>query len=207
MLNKILIASNIVLILAVGFLYLKQYSNSTTTFMPQVGDSTSIEALNPTDIKKSKIVFVNSDSLLEKYEYYKVLIQDLESRKRRIEGQFESQARSLQSQIEAYQQKGKLGNLTAEEIESTEMRLMKQRDEILKNRDEQLGRLMTEEKQMTEKLFDKIYAYVKKYNEQTGYQFVLGYNRGSGILFADNSLDITKDIVEGLNNDYKKNQK
>ncbi len=171
--------------------------------MPQSNDSTSTEAINPTDIKKSKIVFVNSDSLLENYEYYKVLIQDLEARKRRIEGQFETQARSLQSQIETYQQKGKLGTLTAEEIESTEMRLMKQRDDIIKTRDEQLGRLMGEEKEMTEKLFDKIYAYVKKYNEKTGYQFVLGYNRGSGILFADNSLDITKDIVDGLNSEYK----
>jgi len=32
---------------------------------------------------------------------------------------------------------------------------------------------------------------------------VLGYSKGGGILFANADLDVTKKIVEGLNNDYK----
>jgi Skp family chaperone for outer membrane proteins len=36
-------------------------------------------------------------------------------------------------------------------------------------------------------------------NEEMNYKFILGYQRGSGILLANDSLDITKDVIRGIN--------
>lgn len=204
MLNKILVSLIIVLFLLVGFLFYKVYVPSGANSDSSVSNSSSSK--NGLD-KSSKIVFVNTDTLFDKYLYYKEVMKSLEDRKRRIEVQFESQARGLESQVAAYQEKGKMGNLTAAEIESTEARLMRQRDDIIKTRDEQLSKLVQEEREFTEKLYDELYSYVTEYNKQNGFQYVLGYTRGSGIIYADNSLDITNDVVKGLNERYTASKK
>ena len=55
-------------------------------------------------------------------------------------------------------------------------------------------------------LYDRIAEYIKKYNKQNKYEFVLGYTKGGGILFADQSNDATKQILDGLNKEYKEKQ-
>jgi hypothetical protein len=42
----------------------------------------------------------------------------------------------------------------------------------------------------------------KKY-ANTNYAYILGYSPGSGILFAHDSLDITPEVVQGLNAEAK----
>ena len=40
----------------------------------------------------------------------------------------------------------------------------------------------------------------KQFNKDKNYAFILSYQRGSGVLLANDSLDITKPVLEGLNN-------
>jgi outer membrane protein len=42
-----------------------------------------------------------------------------------------------------------------------------------------------------------------KHHKTKSYNFVLGYQKGGGILYANDSLDITREVVVGLNNEYK----
>ena len=70
---------------------------------------------------------------------------------------------------------------------------------------EQLGQqLMGEESKMNAQLYDKVADYLRVYGTDKNLQLVLTYTKGSGVLYANDSLDITKHIIVGLNDVYKK---
>ena len=39
------------------------------------------------------------------------------------------------------------------------------------------------------------------------YHFIMGYTKDGAILLANDSLDITENVIEGLNEEYKENSK
>jgi outer membrane protein len=55
---------------------------------------------------------------------------------------------------------------------------------------------------MMNKVMDAIEQYIKKYNDEKKYALIL-----TGVFEGDPKLDITNDIIEGLNNEYVKNKK
>jgi len=49
---------------------------------------------------------------------------------------------------------------------------------------------------------EKILAKIKEYNEDGRYDFVLGYSAISPVLYANDSLDVTSELLEMLNTDF-----
>ena len=49
----------------------------------------------------------------------------------------------------------------------------------------------------------QINSFVKQYAEQEGYDIILGTTQSGSLLYANNALDITEEIVEALNQYYK----
>ncbi len=66
--------------------------------------------------------------------------------------------------------------------------------------------IMNEQSVMTEELYKKITAYLKDYAEERQLQVVLKYNPGSDLLYGGANIDITNDVISGLNEIYKKDQ-
>jgi outer membrane protein len=52
-------------------------------------------------------------------------------------------------------------------------------------------------------LYAKLSSYLKEYNKGKNYTFILGYQKGGGILFANDSLDITREVLDGLNKEFE----
>ena len=48
----------------------------------------------------------------------------------------------------------------------------------------------------------RITDYLKKYGTEKGLQVVLKYDAGSDLLFAGQSMDISQDVIAGLNAEY-----
>ncbi len=62
---------------------------------------------------------------------------------------------------------------------------------------------------MMNKIADAIYTFVLKYNEKMGYAMILttqGDLLPAPVVTADPKLDITDDILEGLNAEYVANK-
>jgi outer membrane protein len=156
------------------------------------------------EVKGKPIVYVNVDSLLTKYEYFKDVRKVLESRRFQLENDLQTRARSLQNEVAFFQQRAP--SMTQEQGRATEAALQKKQQDIVAYRDQSAQRLQGEEQSKNEELYNRIAAYLKKYNKQNKYEFVLGYTKGGGILFADPSLDATKRILDGLNAEYKQQQ-
>ena len=153
-----------------------------------------------------KMVYVQADSLLKNYEYYKDFQKEFESKGFQLENDLGNRARSFQNEVTFFQQKAQQGGMTQEQGQSVQAQLAKKEQEITQYRDGQLRKLEGERMKKTEEFYVGIYEYFKRYNKENGYEVVFGYSKGGGILFADPALDVTQKIVDGLNKEYKEKQ-
>ena len=139
----------------------------------------------------------------DSYDYYKDFQKEFESKGFQLENDLANKGRTFQNKVAFFQQRAQQGALSQDQAQAAQAQLGKEEQDITKYRDEQLRKLEEERLKKTEEFYTNIFDYIKKYNKESGYEFVLGYSKGGGILFADASLDVTKKIVEGLNKEYK----
>ncbi len=54
---------------------------------------------------------------------------------------------------------------------------------------------------------NKIENYLKEFNKEKGYAFIMSYEPGFMLYYRDSTYDITNDVINGLNEEYKKVKK
>ncbi|MFA1773103.1 OmpH family outer membrane protein [Rufibacter glacialis] len=167
-------------------------------------DSTATEAETApeTVAPAPEIVYVNSDSLLNQYQYFKDVKARLEAKGKRMENDLRGKATSFQKEVEQYRQTG--ANMTQEQRAATEQRLAQKEQQLAAQQQTSGNQLAKDENDEMKKIYEKVEAHLKKISQEKGYKMVLTYTRGnSAILYGDSSLDITKAAVKGLNEEYK----
>ncbi len=158
-----------------------------------------------TDDTKSTntIVFVNSDTLLNNYDYYKAVKVKLQTLSQQAQTEIATKGQAFQKEVAAYQKSA--SSLTPMQKAATEKRLAKKQQDLQalgQNTSQQLQDQGAEE---NSKLYDRIAAYLKTYTKQKGYKIVLTYSKANpSMLYGDESLDVTKEVLTGLNEEYKK---
>ncbi|GAB3952070.1 hypothetical protein GCM10028805_33340 [Spirosoma harenae] len=187
---------NVVLTIAVAVLYYLHFKG------PQ-SETTSVSSA-PSEAKGKNIVYVNVDSLLNRYDFFKDTQKVLESKRFQLENDLAAKGRNLQNKVAFFQQRAP--TMTQEQGRATEASLQKEQQDILAYRERAAQNLAIEEQSKNKELYDEIYNYLKKINAQNKYEFVLGYTKGGGILFADPANDQTKAILDGLNKEYQARQ-
>jgi len=183
---------NIVLSIAVAVLFFLHFSGNKS------------EAVSGSDggvVAGRRTVYVQVDSLLTNYDYFKDAKKALENKHFQLENELNTKGRSLQNEVAFFQQKAQ--TMTPDQARSTEAQLMKKQQDLVAYRDQAMAGLQQEEAGKNEELYKQIRSYIEKYNKDNKYEYVLGYSLGGGILFADKSLDVTQKIIEGLNKTYK----
>jgi outer membrane protein len=196
-----------ILSVAVLFLLYKQLFTSTV-------EETSSGNSKPAAEKKISLVpdstnafgavaFVNTDTLLEKFESFKAMRAAFERRSSQAENELGGRMRALESEYMEVQKKIQAGTMTETLIKDAEQTLMRKQQELAMLREQKTGQLMEDEKGLTKKLNDQIFDYMQDYAPAHGLKYVLGYTRGGGILYAADSLDITDAVLQGLNEKYK----
>lgn len=152
---------------------------------------------------EEKIVYVNSDSLLTKYQYFKDIKTRLEAKTKTAQQDMAAKAQAFQREVAQYQQQQ--STLPADQRAATEERLGRKDQELKAYQQNAGAALQNEQQQENEKLYDKVADYLKVYAKKKGFKMVLTYSKGnSSILFADESLDVTSEVIVGLNDAYKK---
>ncbi|WP_221626987.1 OmpH family outer membrane protein [Pontibacter sp. Tf4] len=153
--------------------------------------------------KIGEVVYVNADTLLANYNLFKDVKTRLETKAKKAEGDLKSKASAFQNEVGQYQQRA--ANMSEEQRAVTEQRLARKQQELANLNQSESNRLMTEEQEEQKKIYDKVEAFLKDYSKEKGYKMVLSYSRGnSAILYSDESLDITQDVLKGLNEAYDK---
>lgn len=192
--KNISLVINIILVIVVGYLFVQVQSlknNQASTV-----DSAPVKVL-PMPEGNLSVVYVNSDTLLEKYTYYQNLKKQMEKSQKLAEAQIQMKADQLQKEIESYQEKG--AGMSEMDRMKEEERLGRKQEEVVNFRKHLLDKLSDEEEAFQDSLHNRLITFLRGYNKSRNYKFILGYQKGSVILLADDSLDITKQVIEGIN--------
>lgn len=158
------------------------------------------------DVAKETIVYVNSDSLLAKYEYFKDIRSKMEGKGKAAESDLAAKQQAFQREVQQYQQQA--NTLSADQRAATEQRLARKQQELQAYSQNAGSAFQNEQAKEQAALYDKVAEYLKGYAKSKGYKMVLTYQKGnSAILYGDESLDVTKEVLDGLNEAYKKDKK
>ena len=164
------------------------------------GTATATTATTKTEVAM-KTVYVNTDSLLSGYQFYKDAQKEFENKGYRLQVDLGQREKALQGELQAIQQRAQ--TMTQAELQGADMMLKKKGAELQQYSQQKQGVLQGDQAKKMQELYANIREYVKKHNAENKFEFVLGYTTaGGGILFADPSADRTKQIVDGLNAEY-----
>lgn len=149
--------------------------------------------------------YVDSDTLLEKYN----LAKDYQEEMLRMQDNLDNTARQQQSAIEGlaaqFQKKQQSNGYASEAEMQRDMSTLQQRQTAAQN---QLGRMQSDMQtrmaaaQRT--VQDSILSYIEEYNKAHGYDAIF---MKAATLYIDPALDITDEILKGLNERYNKVKK
>ena len=182
---------NIVLLVAVGVLYYLHFATPATT-------AKSDEARPASDLQ---IAYINSDTVLKYYDYLKVSRDQLETKTKKMEQDLRNRAQGLQNEFAAYQRN--VSNMTLGQVKATEEDLAKKQQNFQMYQQSLQQEMMQEEATLNKALYDRITAFLDKYGKEKGLQVVLKYDPTSDVLHVSEGLDISQDVINGLNEEYK----
>ncbi|MBI3482050.1 MAG: OmpH family outer membrane protein, partial [Bacteroidetes bacterium] len=63
--------------------------------------------------------------------------------------------------------------------------------------------VVNDQSKLQNELYGKITAFLKKYAEGSDLQVVMKYDQTSDVLFGGPGIDISKDVIKGLNEEFK----
>src|ERR1700744_600455 len=168
-----------------------------------VNAQTSPAVNQPAKTDAPAVVYVNSDTLLNNYDYYKAVKAKLQTLSQQAQTELAAKGTAFQKEVAAYQKSA--SSLTPMQKAATEKRLAKKQQDLQTLGQSTSQQLQEEEANQNTKLYDRIAAYLKNYTKLKGYKIVLTYSRANpSMLYGDDSLDVTKEVLTGLNEEYKK---
>ena len=187
--KNVIIAGAFTAMLAMG-----ACNNATTT------QNTTAPTNSPITNSGKKIVYINTDSLMMKYNLAIKLNEEFLKKQEERRSELNIKARSFEQEAQEFQKKLQTNAFLSEQraIEARDNVLVKEQN-LQRLQQEMLDKMNTEQQEMTKKLFDKVTAFLKTYTAEKGYDMVLSTSVGGNVLFAVDGYDITNDVVSGLN--------
>ena len=128
------------------------------------------------------------------------------SKSEKAQNELTSKGRSLDSEVRSYQEKVQKGLVTRSEAQNIEAGLQQKQQSVMEYRDKMMQELAEEEAVMMNKISDAIMQYVKKYNAEKKYSMIISTQGANTVLIADPALNITDDLLKGLNEEYRAQQ-
>jgi outer membrane protein len=194
---------NVVLLVAVGILFYLHFSGSkktaATVATPKAGVGT-----NNAGSPKGNIAYIEIDSLHENYAYYKNLKAELERKKKAADNEMEEKQRRYQTRMQQLEQKAP--SMTQQEREAAGQELSGLQNDLQKRNKELDTELFDLTNTMKKTVLKKLEEFLTEYNKDKRYDYILSYEPGL-MFYKDASLNITADVIKGLNEmDKKKGQ-
>jgi len=191
---------NIVLIVAVGVLYYLHFSGGKKAL---VNEKTAARNVHDTSIgNKIVMAYVELDSLNNNVSFIKKRKVELEAEQRIIANEYENSYRELTTLRDNFLKKGNA--ITQQEAEAFQEKLGLRQQEIEQVKQQKTQRLAEKGARVMEDMQSKLKEFMNEYNVEKKYTLI--FTTGTGLdyfLYKDSTLNITSEIVKGLNGKMK----
>lgn len=202
---------NGILVVAVAILFYQVHSlknSGDVSSQNEVENKNPIIVTSASNLADAKIAYINTDSINEHYAYIADFTKVLKSKKSVIESQMQTLTTRFQKDYESFQQSAQAGIASEADLMKQKTNLERQQQDIA-NKELQMQNLGIELEEKNIELNKNVKDFLAKYNNGK-FDYVLSYSdMMPTILLVNPKLDITNDILKGINQEYKnkKNKK
>lgn len=196
--KNFLLATNIVLIVLVGVLFYLHFSGSPK----KVTVASSGASVPDTSTSGFRIAYFEMDSIEYNYNYLSDVKKELKAKENQLSAQLDQMKRGYYEKVNKFQRDAQ--TMSAERQGAMQQELMQQQ-KVIGEKEQALGQelqdLSFKKMQAVNK---KIEDYLKEFNKDKGYAFILAYQPGTTFYYKDGKYDVTGPMLKGLNDEYKK---
>ncbi len=157
--------------------------------------------------KSLSVVFVNIDSLNAHYDYVKVLRKDLESTGKRLQTEVLSEQSALEKEANDFQRQMSTNALAEDKAKVIYEQLMEKQQMLMQKKERYTQQVAEQEMSMNMQLVDSVTSFLKRFNRQYQFDYIMGYKTGGEILVSNDTLDITRSVLDALNKEYQARKK
>lgn len=150
------------------------------------------------------IVYIDLDQIIAEYDMANDLRTVVESKVQGITNDVNRRRNKLEKEAKTFQEKMDKGLMTRSTAEVQAQKLQKQEQDFNNYAAKKQQEIMEEQQVMMNQIADAIQTYIQEYNETAGYTMILTNQGGVPVIAADPSLNITEEILSGLNEAYVK---
>ena len=194
--SQILLIMNVFTLLALAALYIIFFTKNSS------GDSGVINSVRKMNSGTLGIAYVNSDSILVNYALVKKMRGDLTAKSSRLETEITAKQKAYEKDAAYFQNQVNNKTISEQSAQEVYQSLMKEQQKIVDLRDKYSADIQQHEFNLNVMLLDSVTNFLKRYNTKFQFDYILGYNKGGNIYLANDTLDITNDVIREINKEY-----
>ena len=150
---------------------------------------------------KGDTAYIDVNVLFEEYKGTKASKKNFEAKKLVLQSNVDSLLNDWKKELKYYEK----------ERSSMSKKELALKQELLSNKQQQINgyqqaiqkQIREEEQKLTQTVFNQLNAYIKEYGKEKGYKYILGATGSGGLLYADETDNITEEVLKGLNQEYQ----
>ncbi|NJW51981.1 OmpH family outer membrane protein [Salinimicrobium oceani] len=150
-----------------------------------------------TSCDKNKMAYVDTTVLIQEYSEMKEVEADFSQRSEDLKRELDSAAQGFQQEVIAFREN--MATMSEAERQAAQEELMQKQQILQQQQQMRSGQLRQEGDVVIDSLITKVKDFVKVYGEENGYTYIFGSNESANIMYAEEGLDITQEILEELN--------
>jgi outer membrane protein len=158
-------------------------------------------------VPDGSIVYVELDSLTANYLMTKDLSAELEEKMQKLDAELNNKQRTFQASVNDFRNKAEKGLETRAKLEEISQQLGVEEQNLMQLAENYRMEIAEEQAVMQRKILQAIMDFLKEYNKEKGYRYILGNAFDAKILYADPALDITASVLDGINAKYQAEKK
>jgi outer membrane protein len=149
---------------------------------------------------QQKVVYVDSAKLLNDYKGMQAARAAYQQKTVIWKANIDTLTNEVQQQIFTYEKESP--KMSAKERQLSQELIRTKQNQLAQYQNALNTQAQQEDQKMTGEVVSQINAYLKKYGESKGYKIILAATEYGNLAYADEQLDITAEVLEGLNKEY-----
>ena len=162
-----------------------------------LGSCTQPATIETSTDKGVRLAYVRIDSLQSQYDYFQELVEELQAEEEEIVADLQRRQQSLQENIALYQQEAPKMSARQREANEADLRRVQQQYMAVEQGAQQ--QLMLKQTDLSNQLKKDMDVAIEVLKDELNLDFILLYEEGGQIIFANEEFDITQRMVAMLN--------
>jgi len=166
-----------------------------------VAISVSLSYLVNHQFGSKKVAYVRSQELIYQYEGTKEAVVKFNNQKTQWQANVDTLRVNFQKAIEDYN--NRYQKLNKQERTNYENQLAAQEQQLQTYSKAISEKITAQDDESMQAVLNQINAFVEDYSVKNGYDIVMGTTLSGSVLYGEKTLDITDDILQELNKNYR----